>query len=288
MRYELYYWPTIQGRGEFIRLALEEAGADYVDVARRSGKRGVPAMLQLLDGRRIARPPFAPPFLKAGKLVIGQTANILHYLGPRLGLAPRNEASRLWAHQLQLTVTDLVVEIHDTHHPVSGWLYFEEQRPAAKRRTRDFWRHRVPKFLGYFERVLIKSGGPHLLGRRFSYVDLSLFQIVEGLRYAFPGRMKRFERRVPRVISLHDRVARRKRIAAYLRVQPPDRVQPMGHLPLFQGARCVDAQARQARLQDSGRSTIAFSGALRAPSSAAPCAQRAASLGTFHTCSGSA
>src|SRR5262245_3219838 len=185
MRYELYYWPTIQGRGEFVRLALEEAGADYVDVARRPGKRGVPAMLRLLDGKRIARPPYAPPFLRAGKLVIGQTANILHYLGPRLGLAPRDEVSRLWAHQLQLTISDLVVEIHDTHHPVSGWLYFEEQRPAARRRTKDFWRYRVPKFLGYFERVLAKSGGPHLLGRRLSYVDLSLFQIVEGLRYAF-------------------------------------------------------------------------------------------------------
>ncbi len=217
MRYELYYWPTIQGRGEFIRLALEEAGADYVDVARRPGKRGVPAMLRLLDGKRIARPPFAPPFLRAGKLVIGQTANILHYLGPRLGLAPRDEASRLWAHQLQLTISDLVVEIHDTHHPVSGWLYFEEQRPAARRRTRDFWRYRVPKFLGYFERVLTKSGGPYLLGRRLSYVDLSLFQIVEGLRYAFPRRMKRFERKVPRVIALRDRIAGRKRVAAYLR-----------------------------------------------------------------------
>jgi glutathione S-transferase len=217
MRYELYYWPTIQGRGEFIRLALEEAGADYVDVARRRGRRGVPAMLRLLDGKRVARPPFAPPFLRAGKLVIGQTASILHYLGPRLGLAPRDEASRLWAHQLQLTISDLVVEIHDTHHPVSGWLYFEEQRPAARRRTRDFWRYRVPKFLGYFERVLTKSGGPHLLGRRLSYVDLSLFQIIEGLRYAFPRRMKRFERKVPRVIALRDRIAGRKRVAAYLR-----------------------------------------------------------------------
>jgi glutathione S-transferase len=123
----------------------------------------------------------------------------------------------LWAHQLQLTISDLVVEIHDTHHPVSGWLYFEEQRPAARRRTRDFWRYRVPKFLGYFERVLTKSGGPHLLGRRLSYVDLSLFQIIEGLRYAFPRRMKRFERKVPRVIALRDRIAGRKRVAAYLR-----------------------------------------------------------------------
>jgi glutathione S-transferase len=216
MRYELYYWPDIQGRGEFIRLALEEAAADYVDVARRRGKRGVAAMRNLLDGRGIARLPYAPPFLRAGKLVVAQTANILLYLGGRLGLAPRDEAGRLWVHQLQLTISDLVVEIHDTHHPISGWLYFEEQRPAARRRTRDFWRYRVPKYLGYFERVLAKSGGPHLLGRRLSYADLSLFQIVEGLRYAFPKRMRRFERKVPRVIALHDRVAARPRIAAYL------------------------------------------------------------------------
>ena len=216
MRYELYYWPTIQGRGEFVRLALEEAGADYVDIARRPGRRGVPAMKKLLTGSRVARPPYAPPFLKAGKLIIAQTANILLYLGPRLGLAPRDEAGALWAHQLQLTIADLVTHIHDTHHPISGWLFYEQQRPAAKLRTRDFWRYRVPKFLGYFERVIQKSGGPYLLGRKLSYVDLSLFQVVEGLRYAFPKRMKRFEKKIPRVIALRDRVAKRPRIAAYL------------------------------------------------------------------------
>jgi glutathione S-transferase len=216
MRYELYYWPTIQGRGEFVRLALEEAGADYIDAARRPGKRGVPAMTRLMDDKRSKRPPYAPPFIKAGKLVIAQTANILLYLGPRLGLAPRDEAGRLWAHQLQLTISDLVVEIHDSHHPVTTYLYYEEQRPAAKRRTADFWRYRVPKILGYFERVLARSDGPHVLGRRLCYVDLSLFQIIEGLRYAFPKRMQRFEKKVPRLVALHDRVAKRPRIAAYL------------------------------------------------------------------------
>jgi glutathione S-transferase len=216
MRYELYYWPTIQGRGEFVRLALEDAGADYIDVARRRGKSGVAAMTKLMEAKRAKRPPFAPPFLKAGKLTIAQTANILHYLGPRLGLSPRDEATRLWLLQLQLTISDLVVEIHDTHHPVTSWLYYEEQRPAAKRRTADFWRYRVPKFLGYFERLLANNGGHYVLGRRVSYVDLSLFQIVEGLRYAFPKRMKRFERKVPRLVALHDRISRRPRIAAYL------------------------------------------------------------------------
>src|ERR1700757_1194103 len=212
MKYELYYWPFIQGRGEYVRLALEDAGAAYVDVARGSGGTGA-MMGKMEEG---ATPPFAPPFLKAGKLVIGQTANILLYLGGRLGLAPRDEAGRLWVHQLQLNITDLVVLIHDAHHPITGYLYYEEQRAAAKLATKYFLRHRLPKFLRYFERVLANSGGPYLIGRKLTYADLSLFQIVEGLRYAFPKRMKRFERKVPRVVALHDRVAKRPRIAAYL------------------------------------------------------------------------
>jgi glutathione S-transferase len=216
MRYELYYWPTIQGRGEFVRLALEEAAADYVDVARRKGKAGVPAMMKFIENKRSAHPPFAHPFVKAGKLVVAQTANVLFFLGPRLNLAPRDEAGRLWAHQLQLTITDLVVQIHDTHHPITTYLYFEEQRPAARRRTKDFWRYRVPKFLGYFERVLQTNGGRFLVGRRLTYVDLSIFQIIEGLRYAFPKRMKRFEKKVPGLVGLHDRVAARPRVKAYL------------------------------------------------------------------------
>ena len=184
MRYELYYWPTVQGRGEFIRLALEEAGADYVDAARRPGRRGVPAMMNLMQNGRLARPPYAPPFLKAGKTIVAQTANVLLFLGPRLNLAPREEAGRLWAHQLQLTISDLVVEIHDTHHPVSSWLYFEEQRPAARRRTNDFWRYRVPKYLGYFERVLKNKGVNELIEieRDRRRVTLRFSQTHETLR----------------------------------------------------------------------------------------------------------
>jgi glutathione S-transferase len=213
MRYELYYWPTIQGRGEFVRLALEEAGAEYVDVARR-GERGMAAMMRLME--RADLPPFAPPFLKAGNLLIGQTANILLYLGARHGLAPKREAARLWVHQLQLTMADFLDEIHNTHHPIASALYYEDQRREAKRYTAEFWKQRPQKYLGYFERVIEGSGGPHLLGRRLTYADLSLFQIIEGLRYAFPKRMKRLERRIPRTIALHDRVAARQRIAAYL------------------------------------------------------------------------
>lgn len=228
MRYELYYWPEIQGRGEFVRLALEEAGADYVDVARKSG--GEDKMISLMSNRRIGTPPFAPPFLKAGKLWIGQTANILLFLGQREGLAPRNEGGRLWTHQLQLTIADFVVEIHDTHHPIAGGLYYEEQKKEAKRAAEDFRRNRAPKFLGYFENVLEKSRGPYLLGRRLSYADLSLFQIVEGLRYAFPKMMKRLEKKIPGVVEVHDRVEKRPRIAAYL---ASDRRIPFNQMGIF-------------------------------------------------------
>jgi len=217
MRYELYYWPTIQGRGEFVRLALEDAGADYIDAARES-KRGMAAMMRLMENRSALRAPFAPPFLKAGNLIIAQTANILLYLGPRLDLIPKNEPSRLWAHQLQLTIADWVAEAHDTHHPISGGLYYEDQKPVAKRRAADFIENRIPKFLDYFERILKKNPprGEYIFGKRVCYVDLSLFQMIAGLRYAFPHAMARIERKYPRVVALHDCVEERSRIAVYL------------------------------------------------------------------------
>jgi glutathione S-transferase len=213
MKYALYYWPGIQGRGEYVRLALEDAGADYDDVARSAN--GMSAMMRMMEGNS-GTPPFAPPFLKAGKLVIGQTANILLYLGARHGLAPKTDAGKLWIHQLQLTITDLVLEIHDTHHPLGPSLYYEDQRAAARKRTDEFWKDRVPKFTGYFEGLVKGSGGAYVTGRRVTYVDLSLFQIVEGLRYAFPKRMKAFEREIPALVELHDRVAARANIKAYL------------------------------------------------------------------------
>jgi glutathione S-transferase len=213
MRYELYYWPGIQGRGEFVRLALEEAGADYVDAAR---EHGTGAMMRMMTGEGVKTPPFAPPFLKAGKLVIAQVANILLYLGPRHGLAPKPEAGRLWVHQLQLTVTDFVKEIHDTHHPIASSLYYEDQKPEAKRFTGHQLEERVPKYLGYFEKVIGVSGGPFLTGRRLTYADLSMFQLVAGLRYAFPKAMTRIEKKVPRLVAVHDRVAARPNIGRYL------------------------------------------------------------------------
>jgi glutathione S-transferase len=214
MRYELYYWPEIQGRGEFVRLALEEAGAAYLDVARARG--GSEKMMRLMEGNALKTPPFAPPFLRAGRLWIGQTANILLYLGARHGLAPKAEAGRLWVHQLQLTLADFLVEVHDTHHPVGANFYYEDQQPEARRRGEDFRRRRAPKFLGWFEHVLKSGGGPFLTGRRLAYADLSLFQVADGLRYAFPRAAAKWEKRHPRITELHARVAARTRIKAYL------------------------------------------------------------------------
>ena len=218
MRYELYYWPSIQGRGEFVRLALEDAGADYVDIARlpdRGGKR-MSAMMGFLKNESVACPPFAPPFLKAGKQVIAQTANILLFLGPRLVLAPRSEAGRIWAHQLQLTIADWLTEVHDAHHPIAGALYYEEQKREAKRRAADFTARRLPKFLDYFEQVVARGRSGCLVGRGISYVDLSMFQMIAGLRYAFPRAMARLEPKHRRLVALHGRVSARPRIAVYV------------------------------------------------------------------------
>lgn len=212
MHYALYYWSGIQGRGEFVRLALEDAGADYTDVAREDGDQ---ALSGFLDGDEPGAPPFAPPFLKAGRQVIAQTSNILHYLGPPLRLVPEGEGPRLYALQVQLTIADLVAEVHDSHHPIAASLYYEDQRAEAQRRATDLRETRLPKFLGYFERVLERGGGRHAL-REHSYVDLSLFQLMAGLDYAFPRAMQRMQRGLPLLHALQQRVARRPRIAAYL------------------------------------------------------------------------
>lgn len=214
MRYQLFYWPEIQGRGEFVRLALEDAGAAYDDVARSSG--GMQRLLAIMRGEGEKRPPYAPPFLRAGRLTIAQVANILFWLGSRLELAPKEDGARLWLHQLQLTVTDFVKEIHDTHHPLGSSLYYEDAKPEAKRYTQNFLKSRAPKYLGYFQTVLERGGGPWLLGRKSSYGDLSIFQLIEGLRYAFPSAMKRIERKVPGLVAVRDRVAEGKNIATYL------------------------------------------------------------------------
>jgi len=219
MIYELLYWPTIQGRGEFVRLALEYAGARYVDVARESGKgMGIGAITRMMAGEGMSRPPFAPPFLRHGKLVIAQTANILHYLGPRLGLVPKSDSTRIWAHQLQLTVEDLLIDVHDTHHPVAMSLYYEDQRNEAKRRAKYFTTERGPELLGYFEKVLQSNPaqGGYMIGRSLSYIDLSMFQLMAGLRYAFPRMMSHLESNLPGLVALHEMLARHRGLRAYL------------------------------------------------------------------------
>jgi glutathione S-transferase len=233
MAYELYYWPEIQGRGEYVRLALEQAGAPYRDVARERGPgAGVSAMMALMNGASGEHPPFAPPILRDGEVLVAQTAAILLHLGPRLGLAPADEAGRLWTHQIQLTLADLVVEVHDSHHPVGMDLYYEDQKPEAARRAESFRRERVPKFLGWLESIIARNrtGSGWLVGGEVTYADLSAFQIVEGLSYAFPRAAARALVATPRLAELAGRVGALPRIAAYL---ASDRRIPFNRMGIF-------------------------------------------------------
>jgi glutathione S-transferase len=220
MQYQLYYWPGIQGRGEFVRLALEEAGVAYVDVGRSGDtlEAGFDRVFRFLESDDNPCPAYAPPVLKAGELVLAQTANILQYLGAHHNLAPVDETGRLWTNQLQLTLADWVDEIHDTHHPLGAHLYYEEQKPESRKRAGHFTAERLPRFMGYFERVLSRNprGDEFLVGTSVTYADLSLFQVIDGLRYAYPQAMAAVEDDYPRVLALYHRVAERPNIAAYL------------------------------------------------------------------------
>ncbi|WBO22411.1 glutathione S-transferase [Sphingomonas abietis] len=219
MAYELWYWPGIPGRGEFVRLSLEAGGIAYVDQAFEN-----PDALMDDIGQRVPE-PFAPPYLVAGDLVVAQVANILLFLGDEHGLAPKDRAGRHLAHQIQLTIADMVAEAHDTHHPVEMMAYYEDQKPEARRRAADFRDGRMPKFLGWFERTLDRAGGKWLTGDRWCYADLSLFQLVDGLTYAFPKRMTTVMRDCPRLAALHERVSRLPELRDYL---SSDRRQPYG------------------------------------------------------------
>jgi glutathione S-transferase len=213
MTYELIYWPEIQGRGEFVRLVLEDADASYVDVAREPG--GYERIEAVLGGERDGVLPFAPPVLFAGPLVIAQTVAITSFLGDRHGLAPRDEPGRLAALTVALTIADLVAEVHDTHHPTTVEEAYETQKPAAKARAAAFRGSRIAKFLGYLERNLERNGDT-LVGSEVSYADLAAFQVIEGLAYAFPRAMARVRPDIPRLLALRDRVAQRPRLLRYL------------------------------------------------------------------------
>jgi glutathione S-transferase len=243
MRIDLYYWPSIQGRGELVRLLLEEGSADYSDVAREPG--GMAAMMKVIQGERRGALPYAPPFVIVGDTVVSQTANILAFLAPTFGLAPEDPAGRAEAMQIQLTIADLLSEVHDTHHPIAGSLYYEDQKREAKRRARNFVDERMPRYLGWLERVLERnreSDRKWLVGGNLSYVDLSAFQVIEGLRYAFPRAMARLEPRVPLLVALRDRVAGRPRIAAYLW---SERRLPFNQQGIFRRYPELDTQAAQ-------------------------------------------
>ncbi len=211
--YKLWYWPAIQGRGEFVRLTMEAAGIAYVDGAR---EHGVETLLKDMKAREPFA-PFAPPYLDTGKMVIAQVAHILTWLSDAHGLAPKDEKILFWVIQLQLTVTDLVAEVHNVHHPVALDDYYEKQKPEAKRYAEGFREARIPKFLGYFERATHAVAGEWIAGEHWSPIDTSLFQVVEGLRYAFPRRMEAVVGDYPGLAALHDRVADLPGIAAYLK-----------------------------------------------------------------------
>jgi glutathione S-transferase len=218
--YALYYWPSLPGRGEFVRLVLEQAGVAYDDVARRPAAEGggVPAIMAQLRGTGPGLRPLAPPVLVHGRLRLAQMPNICAWLGARHGLVPDGDDVRAEAMQLQLTIADLVVEAHDTHHPVGKGDYYEDQKAEAKRSAAQFLEQRLPKFLRWFESVLEANPhgqGRHLLGASLTYVDLSMDQLLRGLAYAFPRAFEALIPEIPGLIALRDHVDGLPRIAAY-------------------------------------------------------------------------
>lgn len=218
MTYELYYWPSIPGRGEFVRLVLEDCGVPYLDVARlpEAEGGGTAAVERLLAEDFGQTPAFAVPVLRAGTLTISQTPNICHYLGTHHGLAPEGDA--IWhANQLQITLEDMLSEVHDTHHPIAVGRYYEDQQDAARQRTRNFIDERLPKFLDYFARALNATPGDCLLGERLTYPDLGLFQMIRGIRYAFPRAWSAYRLRYAGLERHAHQVETRERIAAYLK-----------------------------------------------------------------------
>jgi glutathione S-transferase len=207
---QLWYWPDIPGRGEFIRLALEAAEVDYADMAREKGAK---AMLDDMASRSgIA--PLAPPYIVDGDLCIGQTAHILAVLADRHGFGAGDLPTDLQLIQLQLDVSDMVSEVHAVHHPISGALYYRDQMDAAYEAAQHFRGTRIPRYLDHFERALAEQGGPFVLGEQWTHVDTSLFQLLEGLDYMFPNRMAELD--YPRLALCREAVMEIEGIDAYL------------------------------------------------------------------------
>ncbi|KAM0264933.1 hypothetical protein ACHAQJ_000449 [Trichoderma viride] len=222
--YELIYWPGIPGRGEVVRLLFEETGTPYTDTAK--GKKAVPTLLSYTAAKNVGdetNPPlFAPPVLKHGDLVINQLPNILLYLAPKLGLAPTSGDGVYHLNEIALTILDgFLNEVHETHHPIDTAQYYEVQKEEAKKRSKAFREERLPKFLGYVQRVLDgkRSGeGGWLYGGELTYVDLVLFQCLDGTKYAFPKAVEKFREggEYDGVFKLYDAVKERPNIKAYL------------------------------------------------------------------------
>jgi glutathione S-transferase len=207
---ELWYWPNIPGRGEFVRLFMEAGEIEYEDVAR---EKGVEALVEDMASREGIR-PFAPPYIVDDDLCIGQTAHILAYLSDKHGLGAGELDLDLQMIQLQLDISDMVEEVHSTHHPIAGSLYYQDQMEAAYENARAFREERIPKYLDHFEAALEGQGGPFVLGDQWNHVDTSLFQLMEGLDYAFPKRMRELD--YPRLELCRQAVTEIDGIEAYL------------------------------------------------------------------------
>ncbi|MXO84844.1 glutathione S-transferase [Altererythrobacter aurantiacus] len=215
MSYDLWYWPSIQGRGEFVRLFMAAAGIEWRDCAR---EKDAEALLDDMDERKEKGfAPYAPPYLVDGDFAIAQVAHIVTWLSEKHDIGAADEADKLHLIQLQLDITDIVEEVHSVHHPVASSLYYDDQKDAAEQAAEKFREERIPKYFDHFEQALgVKDGGPFSLGSTWSHFDTSLFQLVEGLEYAFPRRMAAIKDDYPMIFACRDAVALIDGLAAYV------------------------------------------------------------------------
>ncbi|MEM1414031.1 MAG: glutathione S-transferase [Myxococcota bacterium] len=236
--YELYYWPTLPGRGEMVRLVLEAAGVPYRDVARENGGDLDVVLAARKGALGGATRPFAPPILKHGELVLAQTAVLVDYLGRRHGLVPEDEAERERVRMLVLTWLDVLGEAHDTHHPLGVSFPYEDQLPEARKAAAHFREQRLAGWLRHFDSVVEENGGEWHVGQAMSTADLVGFQVLEGLAYAFPRAFAPLLAERALLRALRERVAMAPRVAAYL---ASDRRLPMDETGIFRRYPELDA-----------------------------------------------